>query len=61
MKTKTIFKPADARLSIREIVDPVYMTREQWQYGLALALPANIISRIIIVDFIEEEETEDER
>ena len=56
---KTIYTKVDQSQDV--ILDPIYMTREQWQDGLALALPTNVISRIIIVDFIEEEETEDER
>ena len=56
---ETVFTKADQRQDV--ILDPIYMTREQWEDGLALALPANVISRIIIVDFIEEEETEDGR
>ena len=56
---KTIYTKVDQSQDV--ILDPIYMTREQWQDGLALALPANVISRIIIVDFIEEDETEDGR
>ena len=60
MKTKTIFKPADPRLTIIEIVDPIYITREMWECSFHY-IPLDQRSRIIIVDFIEEEETEDER
>ena len=56
---KTVFTKADQRQDV--ILEPVYMTREQWEDGLARALPINVISRIIIVDFIEEEETKDGR
>ena len=40
-------------------LDPIYMTKEQWKY--ATYIPEEYRSRVIIVDFIEEEETEDER
>ena len=55
MKTKTIFRPADARLTIAEIVDPIYMTRDQWECSFYY-IPLDQRSRIIIVDFVEETE-----
>ena len=58
MKTKTVFTKADQRQEV--ILDPVYMTREQWECSFYY-IPLEQRSRIIIVDFIEEEETEDEK
>lgn len=58
MKTKTVCRPDDVRLTLAEIVDPIYMSREQWETACT---PIEYWRRIIIVDFIEEEETEDER
>ena len=52
MKTKTVFRPADSRYTINEIVDPIYMSIEQ--YRQAVYIPDNIRSRIIIVEFVEE-------
>ena len=52
MKTKTVFRPADPRWAINEIVDPIYMSIEQFRQ--AAYIPDNIRSRIIIVEFVEE-------
>ena len=54
---KTVFTKADQRQEV--ILDPVYMTREQWKCSFYY-IPLEQRSRIIIVDFIEEEETEDD-
>ena len=54
MKTKTVFRPADQRWAINEIVDPIYMSIEQFRQ--AAYIPDNIRSRIIIVEFVEEED-----
>lgn len=58
MKTKTVFDKVDKRQEI--ILDLIYMTREQWECSFH-HIPLEQRSRIIIVDFIEEEETKDER
>ena len=42
------------------ILDPIYMTREMWECSFHY-IPLDQRSRVIIVDFIEEEETEDGR
>lgn len=54
MKTKDIFRPADSRYTIQEIVDPIYMSIEQ--YRDAYYIPDEYRRRLIIVDFIKEEE-----
>ena len=54
MKTKSVFKPADPRWTINEIVDPIYMSIEQFRQ--AAYIPDNTRSRIIIVEFVEEED-----
>ena len=54
MKTKTKLRPADSRYTIDEIVDPIYMSIEQFRQ--AAYIPDNIRSRIIIVEFVEEED-----
>ena len=53
MKTKEVFRPADPRWTINEIVDPIYMSIEQ--YRQAAYIPDNIRSRLIIVEFVEED------
>ena len=55
-KTKIVerFRPADPRWTINEIVDPIYMSIEQFRQ--AAYIPDNIRSRIIIVEFVEEED-----
>jgi hypothetical protein len=53
MKTKAVFRPADSRYTIEEIVDPIYMSIDQFQ--TACYIPDNIRHRIIIVEFIEED------
>lgn len=54
MKTKEVFRPADPRYAINEIVDPIYMSIEQ--YRQAVYIPDDIRSRIIIVEFVEVED-----
>ena len=49
MKTK--LRPADARYTIDEIVDPIYMSIEQ--YRDAYYIPDNIRHRVVIVEFVE--------
>lgn len=51
MKTKEVFRPADPRWTIEEIVDPIYMSIDQFRQ--AVYIPDNIRSRIIIVEFVE--------
>ena len=51
MKTK--LRPADPRWTINEIVDPIYMSIEQFRQSAYI--PDNIRSRIIIVEFMEED------
>ena len=53
MKTKTVFRPADPRWTINEIVDPIYMSIEQFRQ--AAYIPDYLRSRIIIVEFVEED------
>ena len=53
MKTKEVFRPADPRWTINEIVDPIYMSIEQ--YRDACYIPDNIRHRIVIVEFVEED------
>ena len=55
-KTKIVerFRPADPRWTIEEIVYPIYMSIEQFRQ--AAYIPDNIRSRIIIVEFVEEED-----
>ncbi len=57
MKTKIVFTKVDKRQEI--ILNPIYITREMWEYSF-YHIPLEQRSRIIIVDFIEEE-SEDER
>ena len=52
-KTKTVFKPADSRYALNEIVDPIYMSIEQ--YRDAYYIPDNIRPRVVIVEFVEED------
>lgn len=54
MKTKDILRPADPRYTIEEIVDPIYISIDQ--YKQAAYIPDNIRHRIIIVEFVEEED-----
>ena len=49
MKTK--LRPADLRYTVEEIVDPIYMSIEQ--YRDAYYIPDNIRHRIVIVEFVE--------
>ena len=51
MKTKEVFRPANSSLTIEEIVDPIYMSIEQFRQ--AVYIPDNIRSRIIVVEFVE--------
>lgn len=53
MKTKDVFRPADSRYTIQEIVDPIYMSIEQ--YRQAAYIPDNMRSRIIIVETVPDE------
>ena len=55
-KTKVIerFRPADSRYTLEEIVDPIYMSIEQ--YRDAYYIPDNIRHRVVIVEFVEEED-----
>ena len=55
-KTKIVkrFRPADPRWTINEIVDPIYMSIEQFRQ--AAYIPDYLRSRIIIVEFVEEED-----
>ena len=55
MKTKTVFDKVDKRQEV--ILDPIYMTREQWECSFH-HIPLDQRSRIIIVDFMEEEDDE---
>ena len=55
---KAIHTKVDRRQEV--ILDPIYMTREMWECSFH-HIPLDQRSRIIIVDFIEEEETEDEQ
>lgn len=48
---KTVFTPVDSRQNV--ILNPIYMTRDQWE--CAYYIPMEDRSRIIIVDFIEED------
>ena len=52
MKTK--LRPADSRYALEEIVDPIYMSIEQ--YRDACYIPDNIRHRIVIVEFVEVED-----
>ena len=54
MKTKEVFRPANSSLMLEEIVDPIYMSIDQ--YRQAAYIPDNIRSRIIIVEFVEVED-----
>lgn len=51
MKTK--LRPADSRYTLNEIVDPIYMSIEQ--YRDAYYIPDNIKHRVVIVEFVEED------
>lgn len=53
-KTKTVFRPADSRYTIQEIVDPIYISRDQFE--CMMYIPDEYRRRLIIVDFIKEEE-----
>ncbi len=52
-KTKTVFRPADLRYTLEEIVDPIYMSIEQ--YRDAYYIPGNIRHRVVILEFVEED------
>ena len=54
MKEKIIKTPADSRYTINEIVDPIYISREQLED--MRYIPDNVRRRLVIVDFIKEEE-----
>jgi hypothetical protein len=54
MKVREVFRPANSRYTVEEIVDPIYMSIDQ--YRQAAYIPDNIRSRIIIVEFVEEED-----
>jgi hypothetical protein len=54
MKTKAIFRPADSRYTIQGIVDPIYISRDQFE--CMAYIPDAYRRRLIIVDFIKEEE-----
>lgn len=56
MKEKIIKTPADPRYTIKEIVDPIYISRDQLE--CMRYIPDDIRSRLVIVDFIKEEETD---
>ena len=49
---KTVFTPVDSRQDV--IRNPIYMTRDQWE--CAYYIPIEDRSRIIIVDFVEEDD-----
>ena len=51
MKTK--LRPADSRYTLEEIVEPIYMSIEQ--YRDAYYIPDNIRPRVVIVEFVEED------
>ena len=51
MKTKEVFRPANPRYTLNEIVDPIYMSIDQFRQ--AVYIPDNIRSRIIVVEFVE--------
>lgn len=53
---KAIYTKVDPRQDV--ILNPVYIAREQWECSFH-NIPLDQRSRIIIVDFIEEEESED--
>lgn len=52
---KTVFTKLDPRQEV--IPNPIYMTRDQWE--CAYYIPIEDRSRIIIVDFVEEEDDRD--
>ena len=52
MKEKIIKTPADSRYTLEEIVDPIYMSIEQ--YRDAYYIPDNIRHRVVVVVFVEE-------
>jgi hypothetical protein len=52
-KTKTVFRPADSRYTLEEVVDPIYISLEQ--YRDAYYIPDNIKHRVVIVEFVEED------
>jgi hypothetical protein len=54
MKTKEVFRPANSRYTIEEIVDPIYMSIEQFR--AACYIPDEYRKRIIVVEFVEEED-----
>ena len=51
---KTVFIPVDSRQDV--ILNPIYMTRDQRECAYYISMEDR--SRIIIVDFIEEEDNE---
>lgn len=54
MKEKIIKTPVDSRYMINEIVDPIYISREQLED--MRYIPDNVRCRLVIVDFVKEEE-----
>ena len=50
---KELFTPVDCRQTV--IANPIYMSREQFEDFVFIPEEEDIRSRIIIVDFIEEE------
>ena len=54
MKEKIIKTPEDSRYTINEIVDPIYISRDQFE--CMMYIPDEYRCRLIIVDFIKEEE-----
>lgn len=55
MKTKDVFRPADSRYNLQEIVDPIYISRDQLE--CMAYIPDEYRRRLIVIDFIKEEET----
>ena len=53
-KTKTVFRPADSRYTLEEVVDPIYISLEQ--YRDAYYIPDIIRHRVVIVEFVEEDD-----
>lgn len=54
MKENIVKTPADPRYTIQEIVDPIYISRDQFE--CMMYIPDEYRRRVIIVDFIKEEE-----
>lgn len=59
MKERVIKTPAGPRYTIQEIVDPVYISRDQFE--CMNYIPDEYRRRLIIVDFIKEEMTLEEK